>query len=116
MNPQQPSQPRQLTPNPDVPTHPTPDQILGFQRNQEAALLKVLDLKKRCLQLIDDAEGFIASGDLANAFGQFLEIQKIEYSLVIEGLSEKLSQTQQIIKQLQTPASGIVLPRFTLPR
>lgn len=98
----------------------TPEQIPALIHQHEAelsAVEKVLACKMAINAKLDEMESNIAANNLSAALCNFIEIQRIEYALNIEGLNEKRKQITMLLEQLrspiQRPAPGLRLPTIS---
>jgi hypothetical protein len=91
------SQPMQLT----------QDQALKAYKAELAAVQKVTDLKSKALGLLGKLSTHADAGDWAGAISCYVQVQKLEYQLQLDGLKEKQTQVEGIIKQLESPITSL---------
>src|SRR4051812_1511590 len=94
----------------------TPDQIpqlIAAHESSLAALNLVFNSNTQILTHLDSMESHIASGQLSSALALFVDIKRIEVNLQQGGLKEKLTQTEDILRQLRSPIS---MPHIRVPR
>lgn len=90
--------------------------LLSQHRAQLAAFEHVLSLKTKILEHLDQMETHVAEGHLSKALALYIEIQRIEYSLQVQGFQDKVSQLTDSISQLERMASTrVVVPGFRPP-
>lgn len=92
----------------------SPEQIpqaLAQHKAEAEAVKIVLADKRKAVELLDQMEGHIASGDLSSALVCFVEIQKMEYTMQVKAFEQKLQSHEGAIDQL----SHMVLGATSLP-
>lgn len=99
---------------------PSPDQIRVFieqTKGQLAAIEEVTGIKENILAHLDSMEDDIANAHLTTALSRWVDIQRLEYTLVLKGLHEKTAQLKQLLAEAEKQLnSRIVSPGMALPR
>ncbi len=80
-------------------------------KGEKSAIEEVISIKANIMSLLEQMEADIAAGNLSAALSNFVQIQRIEYSLTIRSLNQKLAQTNSNLAQLE----AVVVPAHSLP-
>jgi hypothetical protein len=99
-----------------IPIHPDQaPQLLAQYKAELEAVNYVLELKNQAMTHINEMfacmEGL--GSPMSTAMIHFAEVQKLEYSMQIKGFTEKRSQLEDIIRQLESPLS---IPSLVPPK
>lgn len=92
--------------------------LIEQNKAQRDALEKVVELKKECIAHLTMGLELLGENSIKDALEQFFKVQLIEYRLQTEGLQERLNQTVDILKQLDSPimsASSMLPPKRFKP-